>query len=180
MSDYIIKTSRLGLRNWIESDIEPANIMNANSKVREFFPNTLSKEETIRFIRQMQAHFDKYGFCYFAVDRLDTKEFIGFIGLMNQTYQTSFTPFVDIGWRLLQNAWRNGFATEGAKACLDYAFAELKLTKVYAIAPELNKKSQHIMQKLGMEIYTHFEYPKLDKNSPLRKCVAYRIKSKNY
>ena len=176
MKDYSIKTARLGLRNWTDSDIDPATRMNADPKVREFFPNTLTKEETIDFIKRMQNHFEIHGFCFFAVDKLDTNEFIGFIGLNMQTFKSDFTPSVEIGWRLLKEYWGYGFATEGAKACLDFAFSKLKLPVVYAVAPLLNKKSQSVMQKLGMIFYKEFNHPKLDKHSPLRKCVVFKTK----
>ncbi len=174
MSDYIIKTNRLGLRNWQVSDIKPTTKMNTDKAVREFFPSTMSQLETEAFIKTMQQHFATHGYCYFAVDELTTHEFIGFIGLSNQTFKSDFTPCVDIGWRLLSKFWGNGYATEGALACVNFAFRTLKLKEVYAIAPELNLKSQRVMQKIGMTEYIHFVHPKIDKNNPLKNCVAYR------
>jgi len=178
MEKYIIKTSRLGLRNWQDSDIENATMMNADMAVMEFFPNIWSRQETEKFIKRMQTHFSEHGFCYFAVDELNTGNFIGFTGLLHQTYQTNFTPFIDIGWRLMPNAWGKGFATEGANACLNYAFHTLNLPTIFAIAPELNLKSQKVMQKIGMTEYAHFIHPKIDPGNPLKKCVAYRILKK--
>ena len=165
MPDYIIKTDRLGLRNWQEKDITPATKMNADKAVREFFPNTLSQLETEVFIKTMQHHFATHGYCYFAVDALETNEFIGFIGLSNQTFKSDFTPCVDIGWRLLPEFWGKGYATEGALACINFAFTTLKLKEVYAIAPELNLKSQRVMQKIGMTEYINFVHPKIDKGN---------------
>ncbi len=180
MSDYIIKTNRLGLRNWQRKDTISATKMNANNTVREFFPNTMSQIETEAFIKNMQQHFATHGYCYFAVDELETLEFIGFIGLSNQTFKSDFTPCVDIGWRLLPEFWGKGYATEGALACINFAFRTLELKEVYAIAPELNLKSQRIMQKIGMSKYVNFVHPKIDKNNSLRNCVAYRILKEKY
>jgi RimJ/RimL family protein N-acetyltransferase len=179
MSNYIIKTDRLGLRNWQEKDIIPAARMNADKAVREFFPSTMSQLETETFIKSMQQHFATHEYCYFAVDELTTNEFIGFIGLSNQTFKSDFTPCVDIGWRLLPEFWGKGYATEGALACVNFAFTILKLKEVYAIAPELNLKSQHVMQKIGMSEYMNFVHPKIDKGNPLKNCVAYRILESN-
>jgi len=175
MSDYIISTSRLGLRNWREKDVQRTYKMCSDKRVMEFFPNCLTLKETHAFINRMKDHYATYGFCYFAVDRLDTQEFIGFIGLSHQTYNTHFSPFIDVGWRLLPEAWGKGYATEGALACLDFAFTKLSLQEVYSVAPEINKKSQRVMQKIGMQICDHFEHPKIDKNDPLCKCIAYKI-----
>jgi len=171
MKNYTIKTKRLGLRNWIDEDIEPFAKICADKRVMEFFPSMWTLKQTTDFIKRMKVHYKEYGFCYFAVDRLDTNEFIGFIGLMHQNYETSFAPFVDIGWRLSPQ--------EGATACLNFAFAELNLIQVYAIAPNLNKKSQRVMEKLGMQFHSTFMHPKIDKNDPLQECVAYKIDTNN-
>jgi len=175
MSKYSIITDRLGLRNWEEKDSQLAHKMNADVRVMEFFPSNWSLEQTTAFILRMKIHYEKHNFCYFAVDRLDTNTFIGFIGLMHQTYETGFNPFIDIGWRLLPEAWGNGFATEGAKGCVKYAFTILNLPYVYAIAPKLNKKSQRVMQKIGMHEHIYFKHPNIDENDPLCECVAHRI-----
>ena len=178
MRPYRIITTRLGLRNWTDADLEPFAPMCADERVMEFFPKTLNKNESLALINRLKSHYMNHGYCYFAVDRLDTNEFIGFIGLMHQDYTTSFTPFIDIGWRLSAAAWGNGFATEGAKACLDFAFAELNLEAVYAVATKYNVKSQRIMQKIGMEHFESFNHPKLTNNKSLQKCVAYRVLKK--
>ena len=88
------------------------------------------------------------GFCYFAVDTLNNRDFIGFIGISEQTFQSDFTPCIDIGWRLSQDQWGKGYATEGAKRCLDYAFNDLKLKNIKAICPSINDKSERVMSKL--------------------------------
>jgi len=178
MAGYIIKTERLGLRNWQEKDIEPATRMNADKAVREFFPTVMTRAETVDFIKRMQAHFTTHRYCYFAVDELKSNEFIGFIGLSYQTFKCEFTPCVDIGWRLLQNKWSKGYATEGALACLNFAFKTLNLNEVYAIAPIMNLKSQRVMQKIGMDEYMQFIHPKIDKNNDLKHCVAFKISKK--
>ena len=75
------------------------------------------------------------GYCYFAVDQLNDGSFIGFIGFCYQTYESQFTPSVDIGWRLNKKYWNNGFATEGAKKCLDYGFNKLGLKNIISTTP---------------------------------------------
>ncbi len=174
MKKYIIKTSRLGLRNWVAADVMPMAALNADEQVMEFFPSVQSEQTTIDFIKRMQNHFDTHGFCYFAVDALDTGEFIGFIGLCHQDYESDFTPHVDIGWRLKQSAWGKGYATEGAKACLEYAFGTLGLTEVYSVASVINVKSQHIMKKIGMEKVSSFDHPKLLNDNRLKECALFR------
>ena len=177
---YIFKSERLGFRNWLKSDLEPMAKINADEKVMEFFPDVSSKEQTLNFIDRMQSQFVEKGFCYFAVDKLDTNEFIGFIGLSEQNYKAEFTPCIDIGWRLKHSEWNKGFATEGAKKCLEYAFNNLKIEKIYSIAPKVNSRSEQIMTNIGMKKLYEFEHTLLINNERLKICVLYEIRNIYY
>lgn len=176
--NYIFTSKRLGFRNWQTSDIDKLYEINSDKKVMEFFPNIPTKEQTIEFIERMKSQFEDKGFCYFAVDKLKDNEFIGFIGLSEQNYKAEFTPCIDIGWRINRNEWNKGFATEGAKKCLEYAFNELKLENVYSIAPKINTKSEHIMTKIGMKKQYEFEHSLLINNDQLKTCVLYKAETK--
>ena len=110
----------------------------------------------------------------FAVDKLENGEFIGFIGLSEQTYEADFTPCIDIGWRIKRSEWNKGFATEGAKRCLDYALNDLKIKEIYSVAPKINTKSEHIMKKIGLKKQYEFEHPSLINNERLKICVLYK------
>lgn len=171
--DYIIKTERLGLRPWHDDDIPLMTAINQDKDVMRFFPALSTEQETHEFVKRMQTHYEQYGFCYFAVDRLDTGGFIGFIGLLHQTFESHFTPCVDIGWRIKKEEWNKGFATEGATACLNFAFDKLHITEVYAIAPKKNEPSEKVMKKIGMMKKDEFEHPKLLAHSELKTCVLY-------
>jgi RimJ/RimL family protein N-acetyltransferase len=123
----------------------------------------------------MSAQLAGKGYCYFAVDRLDNGMFIGFIGLSEPRFETDFTPCVDMGWRLKQSEWGRGFATEGARACLDYGFKELGLEKIVAIAPCVNMRSVEVMKKIGMTKVMEFMHPLLIGDELLERCVLYEI-----
>ena len=121
MSDkYLFTSERLGFRNWIDSDTPKMIDISSDPDVMEFFPATTTQIQTVEFIDKMKLMYIEKGYCYFAVDQLKTESFIGFIGLCHQTYESQVTPNVDIGWRLNKKYWNNGFATEGAKRCLEY------------------------------------------------------------
>ena len=171
---YIFTSDRLGFRNWNLTDIEKMQKINSDEKVMEFFPNIPTIEQTTEFVERMQKQFENKGFCYFAVDKLEENEFIDFIGLSEQTYEADFTPCVDIGWRIKNSEWNKGYATEGAKKCLEYALNELKFENVYSIAPKINKKSEHIMTKIGMKKQYEFEHSLLAKFEQLKTCVLYK------
>jgi len=78
---YLFTSERLGFRAWQQEDIDAMQEINSDARVMEFFPALLTMEQTKAFIERMNRQFDEKSFCYFAVDVLATKEFIGFIGL---------------------------------------------------------------------------------------------------
>lgn len=172
---YLIKTERLGLRNWESKDLDPMATINADPEVMEFFPKRATKKETALFIKRMQENYNDHGFCYFAVDVLATNEFIGFVGLLKQTYESPFTPCVDIGWRLKKSSWGKGYATEGAKACLEYGFHELGLESIYSVASVINTKSTNVMRKIGMTKLLEFDHPKILNFKKIKRCEVYRL-----
>ncbi len=158
---YIIETERLGLRPWYALDLPFFQEMNRNEDVMRHFPKLLSDEETKETYDRLVQHQAEHGFCFFATDVLETGEFIGFIGLMNTRVETPFTPCVEIGWRLTPSAWGKGYATEGASACLAWAFEHLEEDKIYSYTPHTNVPSQRVMQKIGMSPAGTFSHPLL-------------------
>ena len=172
---YLFKSERLGFRNWSVADIVPMAEINADADVMEFFPGVQNMQQTEAFAKRMQKQMAEKGYCYFAADKLETSEFIGFIGLSEQTFEADFTPCIDIGWRLRKREWGKGLATEGARRCLSYAFNELDIGKINSMAPEINLWSVHVMEKIGMKKVTDFLHPLLVDDERLSLCVLYEI-----
>lgn len=178
-TDYIFTSMRLGFRNWTDADIEIMAEANADEAVMEYFPSVQTYEQTEAMVKRLQDMYARAGFCYFAVDVLDTAGFIGFIGIAEQHFEADFTPCIDIGWRLHKKAWNKGYATEGAKACLEYAFEKLQLQKIYAMAPVVNIKSIEVMKKIGMQKVSVFQHPLLLNDPRLVDCILYEINNQS-
>ena len=173
--EYIFKSQRLGFRNWQENDLLEFSRINSDLEVMEYFPKPLTEAETSKFIDRLILHFTKNGYNYFATEVLGTRELIGFIGLANQVYKSDFTPAVDIGWRLKKSAWGKGYATEGAKRCLEFAFEKLKIEKIISTCTMNNKKSENVMKKIGMKKIGEFKHPNLKDYPEYEKCICYEI-----
>lgn len=172
---YLFASARLGFRWWREEDVEAFSSMNADPEVMQFFPNTLSQQESADFMVRLQNHYKSHGFTYFAVDLLNTGEWIGMIGLFHQTFPSPFTPAIDIGWRLKREAQGFGYATEGALRCLDFGFSNLSLSRIISICPVINLTSERVMQKIGMKKMGEFKHPKLGDFPDLEDCCWYEI-----
>lgn len=177
-----IKTNRLILRQWQESDLAPFAALNADPRVREFFPGLQSREESDHSVNLVSDHIARCGWGFWAVSLIETGEFIGFIGLEDVYFQAHFTPAVEIGWRLAFDHWGMGYATEGAKAALKYGFETLRLDQIVSFTTISNVRSRHVMEKIGMHHNTQddFDHPKLTKGHPLRKHVLYRMTSHDW
>ena len=173
---YYFTSQRLGFRNWQQEDLDMFAEMNADPDVMEHFPNTLTREESAASLSKAIRHFNERNYTYFATEIIDTGELIGFIGLLYQEYNTIFTPATDIGWRLKKSAWGNGYATEGAKRCLKYAFNELNLSHIVSVCTIQNVKSENVMKKIGMKKMGGFLHPNLTLYPDYERCIWYRIK----
>jgi RimJ/RimL family protein N-acetyltransferase len=172
-----LKTGRLLLRHWRDSDRLPFREINADSRVMEFFPEPLSTVASDALFDRAQEHFGRNGFGPFAVELLSAQTFIGFIGLSIPAFDAHFMPAVEIGWRLAFAHWGKGFATEGARAALRYGFEILKLDEIVSFTVPANLRSRRVMEKIGM---THnpaedFDHPGLPAGHPLRCHVLYRM-----
>jgi len=173
-----LKTDRLLLRRWRDSDRLPFQQMNADPRVMEFFPASLSLAESDALVDRAQAHFDRHGFGPFAVELLETQSFIGFIGLSIPNFDAPFMPAVEIGWRLAFDCWNRGLATEGARSVIRFAFEDLGLDGPVSFTVPENLRSRRVMEKLGM---THdprddFDHPRLPEGHQMRRHVLYRLK----
>lgn len=178
----ILETDRLILRTWDDDDLRQMLAINQDPKVMEYFPSLQDLEMTKKFIEKVNAHFENHGYSFYATVRKDTNEFIGFIGLLIADFESHFTPATEIGWRLSSNHWGKGFATEGAKAVLDYAFRELKISEIVSFTVPQNKASRRVMEKIGLRRspQNDFNHPKLAKDSTLCKHVLYRLLKDEY
>lgn len=177
-----LETKRLILRKWKKSDLEPFAKINSDKEVCKFLPSIISHQGSEEMMQKIIAHFDKYGFGFFAVELKENESFIGFIGLSKVDYfdppfsSVEKTP-IEISWRLDKKYWNQGLASEGAKAVLSYAFTKLKLKEIVAFTTTNNKPSKKVMEKIGMirDPKYDFEHPNIDKEHPMSKHVLYRI-----
>lgn len=176
----IIKTPRLILRQWNDSDTAPFIQMCADEDVMRYFPAPLTSKQSLQFIEKVTRQINQHGWGLWAVELKQTKEFIGFIGLQPQPELFEFSPCIEIGWRLAKKYWHQGYATEGARAVLDYAFTTLGLDKVVSFTATVNTPSEAVMKKIGMVKTQEFQHPKLPEDHPLCWHVLYEINQSNY
>ena len=172
-----LETPRLILRQWDEDDYAPFASMVADPRVMEFFPSTLNREESNAAVNRYRTFIHEHGWGLWAAESKETSRFIGFVGLNIPAAELPCSPCVEIGWRLCADEWGKGLACEAAGASLDFAFNVLKLREVVAFTAKINRRSQALMQRLGMRhnIPDDFDNPVLPPGHPLRPHVLYRM-----
>ena len=85
-----------------------------------------------------------------VVELPDAVSFIGAVGLGVVSYEAAFTPAVEVAWRLARPYWGRGYATEAARATLDYGFCQLGLTEIVVVTVPADQPSRRVMERLGM------------------------------
>ena len=169
-----IRTERLILRGWRESDLAPWAAMNADPEVRRFVGPLLTFEQASAWALNFQDDLDRYGFGFWALEVRASGEFIGFTGLQTVDEELPFTG-VELGWRLARPAWGHGYATEAARAAVRHGFGILRLTELVAVTMAANVRSRAVMERIGMtrDPAEDFDDPDVDEPS-LRRHVLYR------
>ena len=177
MKKYLFLSERLGFRTWKEEDIQVYAEMNQDPEVMKYFPQEfwLDHAKSAKSIEGFMNHYHQHGFTYFAVDVIDENRFIGFIGMKTISYDVFFAPAIDIGWRLRKDFWGRGYATEGAKRCVEFFFENFKYDRLVSLTPTKNKASWNIMEKIGMQKITTFMHPMVEKDDPLSEHVLYEL-----
>jgi RimJ/RimL family protein N-acetyltransferase len=172
-----LRTDRLLLRRWRLEDRDAFAAMNADARVMEHFPGLMSREQSDASAERIETNFENRGYGLWAVEIEGVAPFAGFVGLNIPQYETSFTPCVEIGWRLATEFWGHGYATEGARAALDFGFRELQLDEIVSYTVPANVRSRRVMEKIGMrhDVRGDFDHPILPEGHPLRRHVLYRI-----
>jgi RimJ/RimL family protein N-acetyltransferase len=170
-----VRTARLELRQWREDDLVPFAALNADPETMRFFPSALTREQSDSLAERARAQIAEQGWGLWAVEVVDSRRFIGFVGLAEPRFVAHFTPAVEVGWRLARDAWGHGYATEGGRAVLAFAFGELGLDEVVSFTAVVNDRSRRVMERLGMshDPEDDFDHPSIGDGS-LRRHVLYR------
>lgn len=172
---YLFKSERLGFRHLTMDDFDDLLEINTDEEAMRFFPSIYTAEATEKMIQKNLDFYNTIGYGRYAMDLLDSGTFIGFVGSGPITFEFPLELHPEIGWRINKKYWNKGYATEGAKASLDYDFENLGFDKVYSFTAIPNKPSERIMQKLGMKQLSNFLHPRVEKGHELSEHVLYEM-----
>lgn len=152
----ILETDRLILRTFTPDDAKMFFELCSDPKVLEFTGEKplKSEKEALQVLTEkiLKNQYEKSGFGRWAAHLKKNGLFIGWCGLKEENGE------IDLGYRLRKRFWGKGFATEAAKAVLDYGFEELQLEKIHAKCMAENAASVRVMEKAGMTFNSEISF----------------------
>lgn len=162
----ILKTERLLLRELTPDDAENFYKLNLNPNVIKHTGNSAFKDidEAKEFLENYQDY-KLNSFGRWAVIEISTNEFLGWCGLKYDQHLDE----IDIGFRFFEEHWNKGFATESAKACIDYGFENLNIKTIVGRAMSENLASIKVLEKIGLSFDKEFDFDEKNKG------VIYKI-----
>jgi RimJ/RimL family protein N-acetyltransferase len=143
----ILETERLILRTWIYPDAEALFEICRDAEVM-FHIGDRKPYETIEkareFLNWAVSFQKKFGFCRWAVIEKSSEKIIGNCGFAYRKMEDA-----ELGYLFAREFWGKGFATEAARACVEYGFKDLKFEKIVALTDVDHVISQRVLEKIG-------------------------------
>lgn len=176
MKAVALRTERLILRPWTVADRAPFAAMNADPEVRRFFPSLQTRAESDASADFLASQFERTPYGPWAVEVPGKVAFAGFVGLWQPPPDVRPHGPVEIGWRLARDCWGKGYATEAARAALDFVFREQFLDAVVAFVVPANIASRSLMDRIGLreDSAAAFDHPRVPEGHALRRHLLYR------
>jgi RimJ/RimL family protein N-acetyltransferase len=172
----VIETTRLILREWCDADRAVFHELCNSPAVTAYLGGPASPLEIDAAIARMRSSQEADGFCFWAVERRDDNAFLGYCGLKRVIGRgTAIDGEVEIGWRLREDAWGQGYAREAALATLRWAWRRTPALRVIAMTVPSNRSSWGLMERIGMVRLPEldFGHPSFPDNHPLHRHIVY-------
>ncbi|MBA2935638.1 GNAT family N-acetyltransferase [Sphingomonas sp. CGMCC 1.13654] len=172
----MIETERLILRRWRDEDHAPFAAMGRWPAVMEHLGELQTDEDAAAGIARQRGFQASHGHCFWAIERKQDGAFLGFCGLKPGTVGP-IDGEVEIGWRLREDAWGQGYAREAAEASIAWGWANLDTPKILAITTPANTASWGLMIRLGMTRRPDldFGHPQFRPGDRLYEHITYEI-----
>ena len=172
----MIETERLIIRPWRDSD-RAEYLASCNTEaVTANLGGPARVEDIDASLARIRKCQEDNGFCFWVVERKADRLFLGYCGLkLSNLPGTPVADDVEIGWRLREDVWGHGYASEAADAVLAWAWDKLDVPRVVSFTIPVNGASQRVMERIGMarRADLDFAHPSFPEDHPLSAHVAY-------
>jgi RimJ/RimL family protein N-acetyltransferase len=151
----LIETERLYLRELTGSDASDLACILSDPESMKYYPKPFTPEQVRNWIQWNIDNYQKYRHGLWAVILKDGDIFLGDCGITIQEIEGEYLP--ELGYHIKKEFWCKGYATEAAKACLDYAFSTFKYNELFSYTNQENIPSIKVMKKIGMQFRRGFK-----------------------
>ena len=160
--DVFMETDRLVLRRFTQDDLELIVELDSDPEVKRYIDGgaAVDREELTETLAWWLGYYERYdGYGFWAAIEKASGEFLGWFHLRPGEGAGPSEP--ELGYRLRREVWGRGYATEGSRALIDKAFAELGAERVNASTMVINSGSRRVMEKAGLRYVRTFnaEWP---------------------
>jgi RimJ/RimL family protein N-acetyltransferase len=153
----LIETERLFLRRFTDADIDDLFAMMSDPEVMYYYPGLLSREEAEKRLQSIIEEYETIGFSWWAVVLKETGEFIGQAGIVRRELEPGDERNL-LGYMFKKEFWHRGYATEAARAVVDYGLSVLGLARIDCnIRPE-NAPSLGVAKRLALTYERNLQY----------------------
>ena len=155
----VIETARLRLRDWSEADKAPFHLHCNTPAVMRWLGGVRPREQYDEIVDRLAGWQAAHGHTFWAVERRQDGALLGFCGLkIADGASERLRGELEIGWRLREDAWGQGYAREAASASLEHGFGALGASRVIALTVDGNAASKGLMLRLGMRRRRDLDY----------------------
>lgn len=170
----VMETERLLIRRITRKNIDALLAIMGKPEVMYCWEHGFTRKDVRKWINRQLSRYRKDGFGYFAVILKENGKLIGQAGLMKSTINGN--EAIELGYILDNAYWHNGYGTEAARACLEYAFGELALETVCCSIRQENVASIRVAERLGMTLRGRYTVIDNEKEIP---HLVYELKAGN-
>lgn len=180
MADFRLETDRLILRDWREEDWAPFWRDTNTEPVMRWLGGVMDQAKLEAAQARVLAYAAEHGHTFWAVERKADSAVIGFCGLKRSNQAGGPQGEFEVGWRLREADWGQGYAKEAAAASLNHAFAVRRAPQVIALTVQANTGSWGLMERLGMERRSDLDFANADFDSETGRIIVYSISAEQW
>lgn len=181
MAEVVAETERLRLRTWDPEDLDEFICHTNTEGVMRWLGGVRTRKWHEAAFGRIGRYQRDHGHTFWIVERKSDGAMLGFCGLKRVNSEGSpFTGDFEVGWRLREDAWGQGYAKEAAIESLDLAFGRFGAPHVVALTVGQNEASQGLMKRLGMTRRPDLDFTSADLPPELNPEIVYRIEAEDW
>lgn len=168
----VLQTERLRLRRFRRADVGAIYAIIGDDVAMQYYPKTFNPSDAVQWVERNLRRYRDDGYGLFAVMLKESDDVIGDCGVIQQEIEGKVA--LEVGYHFRRDQWGHGYATEAAKACMEFAFGNLGADKVISLIRPENVPSRRVAERNGMQIerqIVHWGLPHLVYGMSRQRCT---------